>query len=488
MFVIGDLHLGFSTEKPMDKFGDAWKNHFAKIKEDWLEKVGDEDVVLLAGDSSWSMRYDDARVDFEWIDRLPGKKLLIKGNHDYWWSFRSRLAKEFSSLFFINSNCYVHGRYAVVGSRGWDFPASEDGEDARIYAREAVRLENALKSVPRNKVIIGMMHYPPSIAGESTAITNLFSEYGAMKVYYGHLHGASCFERAFEGVIDGVEYRLISCDYTGFRLVEIPVGSLLDTDDTDFKTASELLEKRRLGICLLSGELQALPWHCLCWGVSGRGYSSAGSALHMMSGHRFDKPAFIEYNYELAKQAAASFVDSESASADAGAESRSSEWGSEMGFLMPDGQSPIDFDVFRRIFRIASQSVRSVADGLIKYHMLNALAKKMMLEADVYEFSNLKKHLEMREIAHSLYRKKDAVTGALISKLLEKEDALRVYPISMRSEAMSGKMYEISAIPSEKIVLHTMDAEIIENCKSAGVEIGEIRKSAISAYVDARIL
>ncbi len=447
IFVIGDLHLSFSTDKPMDKFGSEWKDHHLKIQCDWLSKVSENDVVLLAGDTSWSMRYEDARVDFAWIDKLPGKKVVIKGNHDYWWSFRSRLAAEFNSIFFLNSNHFEYGRFAIVGTRGWDFPNDAASEDARIYRRELVRLENSLGSVKKSRVIIGMVHYPPSLNGEDTEVTRLFEKYGVQRVYYGHLHGSQRFSAAFNGNISGADYRLISCDFTDFKLVKVCDGTAMDVDNTDFDNPAFLLEERLAGIERLS--------------ESG------------------DKSKFLDQNFELARFTAEHYINSsEGDIADTEVayigvtEYLAEEVGALIGFAAD----------------MARQKVRSVADGIIKYNFMNALAKRQMLEAGIFEFSNFEKFLAMRKEAHRIYELKDIIALGFCRALINEGFHIIYYRIRMRSEALNGRLYEIVSDSGEKIILHTTNREIVDFLGSCGIPESEMRNSEISGYVNKRFL
>lgn len=452
IFVVGDLHLSFSTDKPMDRFGDEWKEHHVKIREDWLSKVRADDAVILAGDTSWSMRYEDARIDFAWVDELPGKKIIIKGNHDYWWNFRSKLAAEFKSLFFLSSNSYEYGRFAIVGSRGWDIPNGEDGEDARIYRRELVRLENSLKSAGQNRILIAAVHYPPSSKGEETEVTKLLLSYGAAKVYYGHLHGEQGFAAAYNGLIGNVSYELISCDYTRFNLVKVCDASPMNVDDTDFDGAAQILEDRLAGIARLT--------------------------------ENGDKHKFLDANFELSKRTALQYVHV----------ARCGDFSGEEAFLggrCVFAPEDVDSEVYALLciaVDMSERAVRSVADGIIKYNFLNALAKKQMFEADVFEYSNFERFLAMRRVAHYVYELKDKVTLGLCRKLLSEGFALSYYRIRTRSEALSGRIYEIVSDEGEKIVLHTMSADVVDFLRTCGIMEGAEGDSKISAYVNKRLL
>ncbi|MDO4800471.1 MAG: metallophosphoesterase [Bacillota bacterium] len=239
LFIISDLHVSFAQAKPMEVFGEHWENHAAKIRESWLNQVGPDDVVLLGGDTSWSMRLEDALVDFEWISALPGTKVLIKGNHDYWWSHRKKLAARFPDLFFLQNDFFTFGSIAVCGTRGWNLPDSEEPEDEKIYRRELLRMEQSLEAATRAgyREIIVLVHYPPTPDGRDTEMTLLFERYGVRRVFYGHIHDTDCFRYCFAGYKNGVEYRLTSCDYLNFELQEIRVPS-------DFEDPLPLLRAR----------------------------------------------------------------------------------------------------------------------------------------------------------------------------------------------------------------------------------------------------
>ena len=228
IFAISDLHLSFDSSKPMDVFGANWEGHFEKIKADWREKVGAEDVVLIAGDISWAMKLSDALEDLRAIAALPGRKIFIRGNHDYWWNGITRLRDSApdDSFFFLQTDAVRMGNCVVAGSRGWACPGSPDysEQDKKLYLREGERFRLALDCAeklrqPGDK-LIAMIHYPPfTLRGESTLFTDLFEAHKADKVVFGHLHGSAYFP--LYTLRGGVGYYLTSCDKTGFRLTEI---------------------------------------------------------------------------------------------------------------------------------------------------------------------------------------------------------------------------------------------------------------------------
>lgn len=225
LFAISDLHLALSGDKPMDVFGEHWYKHEEKIKENWLEKITDKDTVLIAGDISWSMKMEEGLKDLEWIHNLPGTKIMIKGNHDYWWTSITRLNNLYSDMKFIQNNFFSYKDYGICGTRGWTVPGGEKytSHDAKIYERELIRLRLSLDTAKKagyNKLIV-MIHYPPvNDKFEDSELTEIFKEYKVEKVIYGHLHGPS-LNRVFEGIRDEVEYIMTSCDYIDFNPIEI---------------------------------------------------------------------------------------------------------------------------------------------------------------------------------------------------------------------------------------------------------------------------
>lgn len=222
LYTISDLHLGFNVEKPMDIFGDKWKDHCHKIKENWLSKITEEDMVLIAGDISWSLREQDSKYDLDWINGLPGKKIISKGNHDYWWGSISKLNKRYENTKFIQNNFFVYNDYAICGTRGWTCPNGDkySENDEKIYSREQIRLKLSLDAAKKKgfEKIIVMLHYPPvNDKFEESEFTKIIKEYNAEKVIYGHLHGPVLSGKVLNGYLDGIEYILSSADYLDFN-------------------------------------------------------------------------------------------------------------------------------------------------------------------------------------------------------------------------------------------------------------------------------
>lgn len=209
----------------MDIFGPHWANHFERIREDWIANVRQEDIVLLPGDLSWAMYLEEALEDLQRIAELPGRKLLLRGNHDYWWSAIGRVRRSLpENAFALQNDSLMLDGLLFAGSRGWTIPAEPEGEsdDARIYRRERQRLEMSLKSArakSESAPLIVMMHYPP-LSETQTGFSDIIRQYGAQDVVYGHLHGAG-LAGAIYGEIDGVRYHQVSCDGLNFHLKRI---------------------------------------------------------------------------------------------------------------------------------------------------------------------------------------------------------------------------------------------------------------------------
>ena len=206
----------------MDVFGEHWKNHFERIRADWTARVAQGDMVLLPGDLSWAMRLEEAIEDLDSIAALPGTKLLLRGNHDYWWSSIGRVRRALGeNMFALQNDSVLIGGRLYAGSRGWTIPAPEaaDGDDVRIYNRERMRLEMSLKSARAKDAqapITVMMHYPP-LTEESPGFSDILEAYGVRDCVYGHLHGAGLFG-AVRGERRGVRYHQVSCDGLGFKM------------------------------------------------------------------------------------------------------------------------------------------------------------------------------------------------------------------------------------------------------------------------------
>ena len=225
LYAIGDLHLCLGAPKPMDVFGGAWVGYMEKLKQG-LSVIRPEDTTVLCGDLSWALGLEAAKEDFAWIDQIPGRKIILKGNHDYWWSTASKFYKfcqdnQFSDQFILNNNFYEYEDWAICGTRGWFFEEERSGQhDAKVFHRELLRLKTSLKAAgDREKLVF--LHYPPKYRGyECREIIDLLHQYQVRRCYYGHLH-ADSRKLAMEGVWDGVEYRLVSADHVNFCPVTV---------------------------------------------------------------------------------------------------------------------------------------------------------------------------------------------------------------------------------------------------------------------------
>ncbi|MBI6873997.1 metallophosphoesterase [Clostridium aciditolerans] len=225
LYAISDLHLDLNGDKPMDVFGQNWFQHDKKIKDNWVKKVKDEDTVLIAGDISWSMKIEDGMNDLQWIHNLPGRKIMVKGNHDYWWVSITKLNNLYEDMKFIQNNFFVYEDYAICGTRGWICPGGENfkAHDEKIYTRELSRLRMSLDAAVKEgfKKFIVMIHYPPMNEKlVESGFVEIFKEYSVEKVVYGHLHGPS-LTKALNGEKDGIEYILTSGDYLDFNPIKI---------------------------------------------------------------------------------------------------------------------------------------------------------------------------------------------------------------------------------------------------------------------------
>ena len=225
LYAIGDLHLCLGAPKPMDVFGGAWVGYMDKLREG-MSVIGPEDTTVLLGDLSWALDLQNAKADFAWIDEIPGKKIILKGNHDYWWSTAAKFNKfcvenGFSNQFILNNNFYEYGDYAICGTRGWFFEEQRSGEhDEKVFKRELMRLEASLKAAGEKRKLV-FLHYPPRYKGYTCQeILDLLEKYEVRQCFYGHLHGPS-HKLAMEGLWDGVDFKLVAADYVNFKPVKV---------------------------------------------------------------------------------------------------------------------------------------------------------------------------------------------------------------------------------------------------------------------------
>lgn len=221
LYAIGDLHLCLSAQKPMDVFGGAWTGYMDKLKAG-MDVITENDTTILLGDLSWALSLEEAGEDFGWINQIPGRKIILKGNHDYWWSTASKFyafcqENDFQNMFVLNNNHYEYDGMALCGTRGWFFEEDRSGtHDEKVFKRELLRLETSLKSAGELPKIV-FLHYPPRYKGYiCPEIIELLKYYDVRSCYYGHLHGAS-HGLAQEGLWDGIDYRLVSADKLNFK-------------------------------------------------------------------------------------------------------------------------------------------------------------------------------------------------------------------------------------------------------------------------------
>ena len=220
LYTMADLHLSFSTEKPMDVFGDRWKDHPQKIKDRW--PLTEEDTIVLPGDFSWAMDLKQLIPDLAFLQSLPGTKLLSKGNHDYWWDTIAKmnrcLGKDFPSVHFLHNNSYEICNVSLCGTRGWTLENAE--EDEKVLAREVGRLKMSLEKATREPLVF--LHYPPVFGTlRCEPILDVMKQFRVKECYYGHLHGAGAAALATEGEVDGIRFRLISADALDFHPLRI---------------------------------------------------------------------------------------------------------------------------------------------------------------------------------------------------------------------------------------------------------------------------
>lgn len=220
LYAIGDLHLCLGAPKPMDVFGGAWVGYMDKLQEG-LSCITEEDTTVLLGDLSWALSLEEAKADFAWMNRIPGRKIILKGNHDYWWSTVKKFDEfcrenGFENFHILNINHFEYEGMAICGTRGWFFEEERSGEhDEKVFKRELLRLEASLKSAGELPKTV-FLHYPPRYRGyECKEILELLNRYEVRRCFYGHLHGAS-HGLAMEGTWDSVEYRLVSADKLNF--------------------------------------------------------------------------------------------------------------------------------------------------------------------------------------------------------------------------------------------------------------------------------
>ena len=221
LFAIADLHLSIGEDKPMDIFA-GWNDYVSRLKDNWLKIVDKDDTVVISGDISWAMRLEETYEDFKFIDNLPGKKIFLKGNHDYWWGTKSKIEKfladnNLKTISILFNNSFVCDDYAICGTRGW-FLENTGEKDIKILNREVGRLTASIeRAIKSGKEPIVFLHYPPFFNNyECTEIIDVLLKYNIKKCFYGHIHGRKNIKNAFEGNYKGIEMKLISCDRLSF--------------------------------------------------------------------------------------------------------------------------------------------------------------------------------------------------------------------------------------------------------------------------------
>lgn len=219
LYAIGDLHLSLTADKSMEVFGPAWENYVNRI-ESSLSQLTAQDTLILAGDTSWGIDLAEAEADFRFLDQFPCRKLLVKGNHDYWWSTVSKMKaffdeKGFTTLEFLHNNCAFYGDYALCGTRGWFLEEDQKPHNAKVLNREVGRLETSLKAAGEHPILC-FLHYPPLYQGyECPEILQMLARYPVRQCCYGHLHGPT-IRRRLEGMRGETDFSLISADFLGF--------------------------------------------------------------------------------------------------------------------------------------------------------------------------------------------------------------------------------------------------------------------------------
>ena len=226
IYAIGDTHLSFSTDKPMDIFG-GWTDYVYRLEKNWRAVVKDEDTVVIPGDISWAMSLEGAEEDFRFIHNLPGRKIILKGNHDYWWTTKKKMdtflaEKGFDSIELLHNNAFRVGDFTICGSRGWFYDA-QTGLDKKVIAREAARIDRSIEEGKKlGGELLVFLHYPPlSQEQKCEEIMDVLIKHGIKRCFYGHLHGASCLY-AVQNEVDGIDFSLVSADFLQFcpRILE----------------------------------------------------------------------------------------------------------------------------------------------------------------------------------------------------------------------------------------------------------------------------
>lgn len=225
LYAIGDLHLSFGVDKPMDVFGGSWHGYADKLREG-ISKIQAEDTTVILGDVCWALDLHEAKEDFAFVSSIPGRKIILKGNHDYWWSTATKFYKfcaenDLDNMYILNNNCYEYDGFAICGTRGWFYEEDKKGShDEKVFRRELIRLETSLKAAGQLPKLC-FLHYPPRYRGYTCPeILGMLKQYQVAACYYGHLHSDS-HKLAIEGDIDGTHFQLVAADYIDFNPVKI---------------------------------------------------------------------------------------------------------------------------------------------------------------------------------------------------------------------------------------------------------------------------
>jgi predicted phosphohydrolase len=227
VFALSDLHLGFAVNKPMDIFGSTWKNHSSKIKANWMQAVGKDDIILVPGDISWGINFTEAKEDLNFLDSLPGKKFISRGNHDYWWGSLKKVEQFVgSSIVPLQREAINCGGFVLAASKGWNTPlwdGFKPSNDSKLYRRELERmkltLERAAEMKESGQKLVYMMHFPPVIDGEPSEFAELLCQAEVSLCLYGHLHEK--WSPSVNMEHNGVKYRIVSADYLNFMPLDI---------------------------------------------------------------------------------------------------------------------------------------------------------------------------------------------------------------------------------------------------------------------------
>jgi len=234
IYALGDLHLslGEGIDKPMDIYGEPWVRHVERLRHNWLAQINEKDTVILAGDISWALKFNEAKADLDWLHQLPAKKIIVKGNHDLWWTGIQKMNALYEDMIFLqNFSVAVENDVAICGSRGWICPGTDGFTEAdnKIYQRELLRLSRSIDDAKAKGIrkLIGVLHFPPTNDKiQPSGFTDIFAKAGVKTVVYGHLHGSETYHKGLQGNFNGVDYKLVSLDYLNCNLFPLNTGGV----------------------------------------------------------------------------------------------------------------------------------------------------------------------------------------------------------------------------------------------------------------------